>query len=264
MKTTNLDQLSVLLVEPSLTQRRIISDYLNLCSIQHLGYVDSGQEALETMATERPKLIISAMHLADMTGVELIETMRSSEDMKEIAFILTSTETKISYLDPIRQAGAIAILPKPFEYEQLRRALWATVNFIEPEQLDMDERDIKALSVLVVDDSRFSRQHIIRTLNNLGIMNITQAENGKAAIPLLEKGRFDLILTDYNMPEMDGKELIGVIRGMEKFSRTPLMMVTSETDSSRLATVNQIGVSAIVDKPFEPDLVKTLIQSMLS
>ena len=93
--------------------------------------------------------------------------------------------------------------------------------------------------------------------------NITQAENGKAAIPLLEQNDFDLILTDYNMPEMDGKELVGVIHGMEKYARTPVLMVTSESDMSRLAAVEQIGVSAIVDKPFESDNIRNLIQKIM-
>jgi len=264
VKTINLEELAVLLVEPSSTQRRIIGEFLTTSAIRHLDYVESGLEALQAMEIQRPDLVISAMHLPDMTGVELIETMRSSNGLQEIAFILISSETKISYLDPIRQAGAVAILPKPFEYEQLMKALSTTVDFIEPEQLDLDNREAAGLSVLVVDDSRFSRQHILRTLNNLGIQSITEAENGKAAIPLLEQNDFDLILTDYNMPEMDGKELIGVIRGMEKFSRTPVLMVTSETDMSRLAAVDQIGVSAIVDKPFESDSIKALIQKILA
>jgi two-component system chemotaxis response regulator CheY len=264
MKAINLEQLVVLLVEPSLTQRHIIGEFLTISAIRHLDCVESGQGALQAMEDQKPNLVISAMHLPDMSGVELIETMRSRKGLRDIAFILISSETKISYLDPIRQAGAVAILPKPFEYDQLKKALATTLDFIDPEHLELDKYSAKELSVLVVDDSRFSRQHILRTLNNLGITNITQAENGKAAIPLLEQNNFDLILTDYNMPEMDGKELIGFIRGKEKFADTPVLMVTSETDMSRLAAVDQVGVSAIVDKPFESGLIKNLIQKIMA
>jgi len=264
MKAINLEQLVVLLVEPSLTQRHLIGGFLTDSAIRHLDCVENGQGALHAMEKQKPNLVISAMHLPDMTGVELIETMRAREDLRDIAFILISSETKISYLDPIRQAGAVAILPKPFEYDQLKKALATTLDFIEPEQLELDKYNAKELSVLVVDDSRFSRQHILRTLHNLGITNITQAENGKAAIPLLEQNNFDLILTDYNMPEMDGKELIGFIRSQEKFADTPVLMVTSETDMSRLAAVDQVGVSAIVDKPFESGMIKTLIQKIMA
>jgi two-component system chemotaxis response regulator CheY len=264
MKATNLEQLVVLLVEPSVTQRNIIGGFLTDSAIHHLDSVENGEEALQAMEYQIPTLVISAMYLPDMTGVELIETMRSRENLRDIAFILISSETKIAYLDPIRQAGAVAILPKPFEYEQLKKALAATVDFIEPEQLQLDNYKPQDISVLLVDDSRFSRHHLLKTLHNLGIQNITEAENGKAAIPLLEQSDFDLILTDYNMPEMDGKELITIIRAMEKFARTPILMVTSESDMSRLAAVDQIGVSAIVDKPFEPDTIRNLIQRVMA
>ena len=263
MKAANLEQLVVILVEPSSTQRHIIREFLTVSAIQHLDCVESGREALELMALRKPDLVISAMHLPDMTGVELIETMRSSESLRDIAFILISSETKISYLDPVRQAGAVAILPKPFEFEQLKKALATTLDFIEPERLELEKYNPKELRVLVVDDSRFSRRHIISTLHNLGIENITQAESGKAAMPLLEQNDYDLILTDYNMPEMDGKELIGFIRSREKYAQTPVLMVTSETDMGRLTAVDQIGVSAIVDKPFESALIKGLIQKIL-
>lgn len=264
MKSINLEKLTVLLVEPSSTQGNIIGEFLAMSAIRHMDNVKTGKDALQAMEKQQPHLVISAMHLPDMTGVELIETMRSRDDLRDIAFILISSETKISYLDPIRQAGAVAILPKPFEYEHLRKALFTTLDFIDPAQLELTRYDAKKLSVLLVDDSRFSRQHILRTLNSIGINNVTEAENGRAAMPFLENHHFDLILTDYNMPEMDGKDLIAAIRSMKKFARTPVLMVTSETDMSRLTAVDQIGVSAIVDKPFEADLIRNLIQKIMA
>ena len=263
MKATNLEQLVVVLVEPSTTQRHIIGEYLTVSAIKQLDCVDSGREALQVMEARKPDLVISAMHLPDMTGVELIETMRSKDSLRDIAFILISSETNIYYLDPVRQAGVVAILPKPFEYEQLKQALATTIDFIEPEPLELEKYNPKELSVLVVDDSRFARHHILKTLGNLGITNISQAENGKQAIPLLEQNNYDLIFTDYNMPEMDGKELIASIRSMEKYATTPVMMVTSEADMGRLAAVDQLGVSAVVDKPFEATLMKKLIQKIM-
>lgn len=263
MKAANLEQLAVVLVEPSSTQRHIIGEFLTVSAIQHLDCVESGGEALQTMGKNKPDLVISAMHLPDMTGVELIETMRSREDLREIAFILISSETDIRYLDPVRQAGAVAILPKPFEYEQLKKALATTLDFIEPEQLELEKYKPEELAVLIVDDSRFSRQHIQKTLRDVGINKITEAENGREAMPLLEQNNYDLILSDYNMPVMDGKELLAFIRSHEKYADTPVLMVTSETDMGRLAAVDQIGVSAIIGKPFESGLIKKLIQKIM-
>lgn len=263
MKANNLGQLVIVLVEPSSTQRHIIREFLTMSTIRNLDCVESGRSALQTIENRRPDLVISAMHLPDMTGVELIETMRSSESLRDIAFILISSETNYRYLEPIRQAGAVAILPKPFEYEQLNKALVTTLDFIEPEILELEKYHPEELSVLLVDDSRFSRQHIAKTLQSIGFANITQAESGKAAMPLLEKNNYHLILTDYNMPEMDGKDLIGFIRSKDKYANTPVMMVTSETDMGRLAAIDQIGISAILDKPFEAGVMKNLIRKIL-
>lgn len=264
MKAAKLEQLVVVLVEPSSTQRHIIREFLNFCAVQHLNCVDSGGGALQAMDSNKPDLIVSAMHLPDMTGVELIETMRSRENLRDIAFILISSETDFRYLEPIRQAGAIAILPKPFDFEQLKKALATTLDFIEPEKLELENFIPAEVSVLLVDDSRFSRRHIVKTLNSLGVVKITEAEDGKTAMPLLEENNYDLIVTDYNMPEMDGKELIGIIRSHKKYANTPVMMVTSESDMGRLAAVDQIGVSAILDKPFEASVMKNLIQKIMA
>jgi two-component system chemotaxis response regulator CheY len=264
MKTANLAQLAVVLVEPSSTQRHIIREFLAFSAIQYLDCVESGRNAIQVMENSRPDLVISAMHLPDMTGVELIETMRSKEDLRDISFILISSETDIRYLGPIRQAGAVAILPKPFEFEQLKKALATTLDFIEPDQIELEKFNPEEISVMVVDDSRFSRHHIITTLNRLGFTMITQAEDGRAAMPLLEKSNYDLIVTDYNMPDMDGRELIGFIRSHRKYADTPILMITSESDTGRLAAVDQIGISAILDKPFEVSVMKKLIQKIMA
>jgi len=75
---------------------------------------------------------------------------------------------------------------------------------------------------------------------------------------------FDLVVTDYNMPEMDGKELTEYIRNHSQQASIPILMVTSEASHSHLAGVKQSGVSAMCDKPFEPSMVKSLIRSILT
>ena len=96
----------------------------------------------------------------------------------------------------------------------------------------------------------------------MGLEKFTEAENGKQAINCLDKHSFDLIVTDYNMPEMDGKDLVYYVRNKSRQSNIPIMMVTSETNKSRLAAVENSGVSAICDKPFEPKVVSRLLRQL--
>ncbi|MFQ5470519.1 MAG: response regulator [Gammaproteobacteria bacterium] len=264
MSTINVGELNIMLVEPSSTQYKVISEYLFSIGAKYIHHVKDGKTALDKIRLLKPDLVISAMYLPDITGVELVESLHSSKVTEDVAFILISSETDIRYLEPIRQAGAIAILPKPCKADQLEKALIATMDFIEPEALELDDQYAEDLDVLVVDDSRMSRHHIHKLLEGIGVERVTEAENGKEAISMLEQQRFDLIVTDYNMPEMDGKELVDFIRADTKFAGMPVLMITSETDESHLARIEQAGVSAICSKPFEAQTMKDLIKKVLS
>ncbi|OOZ41714.1 hypothetical protein BOW53_02435 [Solemya pervernicosa gill symbiont] len=262
MPTITIDQLSVLLVEPSGTQERIIRGHLNDFGIplERIQTAQNGSSALQMMRGSRPDLAISAMYLPDMTGTDLVEAIHTSDDLHEIGYILISSETNIRVLEPIRQAGAIAILPKPYVPEQLKTALYTTLDVLEPEPLDLDDQQ---LTILLVDDSLTSRRHIRRMLEGLGVDVIVEAENGNEAMGMINEQFFDAIVTDYNMPEMDGKELIDHIRNSSSQPGVPILMITSEQDNSRLAAVEQAGVSAICDKPFDPETIRSYLKNAL-
>ena len=265
MSEVHVSDLSIILVEPSSIQQRIITKFLNECGISKITYHDNASSALSELENYQPDLVISAMHMEDMSGTELVQNMRMNDAMVDVPFMLISSETSFRYLDPIRQAGAIAILPKPFELSQLKRALENTLDFIDPKELNANiEIANEELNVLIVDDSFTARRHITRVLNNLGIEKITEAKDGKEAVEIINNNFFDLIVTDYNMPEMDGRELTEFVRNESGQASIPVLMVSSESDENRLAAVQQAGVSAICDKPFEPGNVKQLLEKMLS
>jgi len=262
--SNQFSELHVFLVEPSLTQKHIIQNYLKQLGITEITYCPTGDSVFDNLALSQPQLIISAMYLPDMTGTELIHNLREYDENYDMAFMLISSETDIKNLDPIRQAGAIAILPKPFSVDELKIALTATCDFLHPEKANLDHFDIEDTSVLIVDDSPLSLKYIQRILSDLGIENITQAVDGSEAIPILEEQFFDLIITDYNMPEVDGLELTNYIREQSTQQTTPIIMVTSEQDEQRLAAVQHAGVSAILDKPFDPSSIREFIINVLS
>jgi len=263
MSYMSITQLDVILVEPSSTQHRIIQDYLTEMGATHIRRVETAQQALEAMNSHVPDLVISAMHLPDMTGTELLQAMRNEVSMRDTAFMLISSETDIRYLEPLRQAGVVAILPKPFSKEQLATSLVATLDFLEPEPLELNKFAADELKVLIVDDS-FTSRHIIRQLlERMGVEQLVEAENGKQAMEMIDKEFFDLIVTDYNMPEMDGEQLSQFIRNQSSQPSVPVLMVTSETDQSRLAGIKQSGVSAVFDKPFTVDTLRSTIQRLL-
>jgi two-component system chemotaxis response regulator CheY len=263
MAGISLDQLHTLLVEPSTAQHRIIESYLRDLGVRDVHWVQSGNDALARIARAKPDLLISAMHLPDMTGTEMLETLRHGDLCPDVPFMLISSETHYRYLEPIRQGGAIAILPKPFKPEQLRTALYATLDYFDPGTLKTRSVSHEDLRVLLVDDSHLSRRHIGHILRTMGIENITEAENGQEAFDLVLRNYYDLIVTDLYMPEMDGKEFVEHVRHESHQPSVPILMVSSEQDASRLAVVQQAGVSAVCDKPFDTTTIKQLIENIL-
>ncbi len=257
---SSVADLSVVLVEPSHTQAHIVGQFLRNLGVANMQTAASGADALALLRQAKPSVVISAMYLPDMTGTELVYAMRADEDLEMLPFVLISSETRPKVLDPIRQSGACSILPKPFSEKQLLTALRAVIDYLEPEgQLEVPV-DLESLKVLIVDDSPVSRKFLRHILENLGIESFLEASNGKEAVSVLGETMVDLVLTDYNMPEMDGKALVEYIRQQSWQATVPVLMVTSESNMSRLAAVEQAGVSAICDKPFDPKTVKGLIE----
>ena len=262
--TLTISDLSILIVEPSTVQAKIIHNLFQDAQVNNVQIAHNGAQAQAVMTEHQPDLIVSALYLPDMTGTELVLSMRKNAALENIPFMLISSETSFKQLDPIRQAGVVAILPKPFALADLKRALYNTLDFINPSASDTEELDFDGLHVLVVDDSLMARKHIKRVLEKMGIHSFAEAVNGKEAIPMIENNYFDLIVTDYNMPEMDGGELTRYVREKSAQSSIPILMVTSENDNNRLAAVQQSGVSGICDKPFEPDTVKAYLKNIMA
>ena len=244
---------------------RSISDALKSVGVTRIREVDSSEAALAVMRDMPPDLVVSAFYLPDASGADLVRTMRVEPDLVGIAFILVSSETRPQVLESVRQSGACAILPKPFSEAQLLTAMRSSMDYLGTgEMLNISGSELETLRVLLVDDSKHARNFIRRVLENLGIEHFVEASNGQEAVALLGETMVDLVITDYNMPEMDGKALVEYIRQQSWQSSVPILMVTSESNMGRLAAVEQAGVSAICDKPFEPRSVKALIERVLA
>ncbi len=111
-----------------------------------------------------------------------------------------------------------------------------------------------ATRCLVADDSSTMRKIILRSLNAVGVIDITEAADGDEAIKLFGGGGFNLVLTDWNMPGKSGLEVIQAIRTTNK--EVPIIMVTTEAEKSRVLEAIQAGVSDYLVKPFTADTLR--------
>ncbi len=264
MSSLCVSELDILLVEPSAMQRKIIMQQLQDEKVMTIDTASNMHEALEKIIRRPPDLVISALHFDDGTAVNLLGAIRRLPKLEELPFMLVSSETRKEQLEIFKQSGVVAILPKPFTRQHLGSALNATLDILGSDEIELEFYDVESLRVLVVDDSRMARKVIRRVLSNLGIENFFEACDGSEAIELLKRETVDLVVTDYNMPEVNGIELAEHIRHSEFLAHLPILMVTSEANEAHLSQVAHSGVNALTDKPFEPETVKRLLVQLLN
>jgi two-component system chemotaxis response regulator CheY len=115
----------------------------------------------------------------------------------------------------------------------------------------------------VVDDVSTMRRIIKRLLNDLGYKNVTEADDGKTALPMLQSGGFDLLITDWNMPGMQGLELVKSVRADSKLSKLPVLMLTAEAKREQIIEAVHAGVNGYVIKPFTAETLKEKLDIIL-
>lgn len=121
------------------------------------------------------------------------------------------------------------------------------------------------MKLLVVDDSSTMRRIIKNTLSRLGYNDILEAENGALAWEIMSApdSGIKILITDWNMPEMNGLELVKKVRAEEKYKDVPIIMVTTEGGKAEVITALRAGVNNYIVKPFTPQVLKEKLEVVL-
>ena len=117
----------------------------------------------------------------------------------------------------------------------------------------------KNMKIIVVDDFSTMRRIIKNLLKDLGFTNVQEADDGNTALPMLQQGDFDFVITDWNMPGMQGIDLLRAIRADDKLKHLPVLMVTAEAKKEQIVAAAQAGVNGYVIKPFTAGTLKEKI-----
>jgi len=122
----------------------------------------------------------------------------------------------------------------------------------------------KDIKFLVVDDFSTMRRIIKNVLNDLGYPNVTEADDGTTAWPMLQQSEFDFLITDWNMPGMPGLDLLKAVRADARLGKLPVLMLTAESKREQIAEAAQAGVNGYVIKPFTAVTLKEKIEKILA
>jgi len=118
------------------------------------------------------------------------------------------------------------------------------------------------MKILIVDDFSTMRRIIKNLLRDLGYNNTVEADDGNTALPVLKKGGIDFLITDWNMPGMDGLELLKNVRAESELQHLPVLMVTAESKREQIIEAAQAGVNGYIVKPFTAATLKEKIDKI--
>ncbi|MGE4399319.1 MAG: response regulator [Campylobacterales bacterium] len=119
------------------------------------------------------------------------------------------------------------------------------------------------MRILVVDDSATMRRIIKNSLSNLGYVDLLEAEDGVVAWDIMNKEEVGVLVTDWNMPNMNGLELVTKVRADGKYADVPIIMVTTEGGKTEVIKALKAGVNNYIVKPFTPQVLKDKLEAVL-
>jgi putative two-component system response regulator len=215
---------------------------------------EDGQAGLDLALRGKFDIVVSDIDMPKINGIDLCRSLKNTAATQGTPIVMVSTFDSDSDIDKGFQAGASAYLSK---YE-IQSRLRETVDSVLSKSKFKSNR-----LVMVVDDSRVVRRIVEKGLAEAGFKVIT-AENGKKALDLLDDIRPDLILTDIEMPDINGFEFCGSIHTNPELSSVPIVAMSSKTDRGYMKRMLQNGASAYLCKPFNVDELVILVEKMLS
>jgi putative two-component system response regulator len=213
-----------------------------------------GQEGLDLALQEKFDIVVSDIDMPKINGIELCRSLKNTATTQGTPVVMVSTFDSESDVDKGFQAGASAYLSK---YDIQDRLLETVESVLSKSKFKSNRL------VMVVDDSKVVLKIVEKGLAEAGFRVIT-AENGKKALNLLETIQPDLILTDIEMPDINGFEFCGTVHTNPELSTVPIVAMSSKTDRGYMKRMLQNGASAFLCKPFNIDELVILVEKMLS
>ena len=276
LELPELAGVSVLIVDDNQTNRRLLED-----SVKRWGMVptvaDSARAALQILNRERPlnsklPVVLTDAHMPEMDGFGFIEEVRKTASLSDLRIVVLTSAGQRGDGTRCKKLGVSAYLSKPFDRlelrEVLRRVLAAGCMSRETNSLITRHtllQETKSLTFLVAEDNAVNRRLIGRLLEKRG-NRVVHVQNGREVLDALEKQRFDVILMDCQMPEMDGFEATAEIREKEKTSggHLPIIALTANAMHGDKERCLAIGMDGYASKPVRMEELFTVIENVLA
>jgi PAS domain S-box-containing protein len=268
----------VLIVDDNRTNRRILKGMLERWEIKTTS-VEDGQEALNQLSAAREAgepygLILTDMHMPKMDGFTLVEHIRHNPELATSTIMMLTSAGHRGDAARCLELGVAAYLLKPIRQSELREAITRILGAREQEgaiplitRFSLhDAHDPSAcLRVLLAEDNAVNQRLAVRLLEKRG-HRVAVAANGREALDALEKGEFDLVFMDVQMPEMDGLEATATIREKEKSSglHQPIIALTAHAMKGDREKCLAAGMDGYLTKPIRPQDLEGILDEYVA
>ena len=269
-----LQGVKVLVVDDSATNRRIMQGILSRWEMK-ITLVDGGNKALEELSAARTAaapyaLLLTDLHMPDMDGFSLVGKIRQQKELSALAIMMFSSAGQRGDGARCQELGVAAYLLKPIRQSELRGAILRVLSAGDnKEQLPLVTRynlqgvaaPPVSLRILLAEDNLVNQRLAMRLLEKRG-HQVTLAGNGQAAVAATEKDKFDLVLMDLQMPEMDGFEATAALRGREKETgiHLPVIALTAHALKGDRERCLEAGMDGYLSKPIRPQELDAILE----
>ncbi|MCP4716427.1 MAG: response regulator [Deltaproteobacteria bacterium] len=215
---------------------------------------EDGQAGYEKAQVDAPDLIITDIEMPRMTGFALCDKLKASSQTRSIPVIILSSLDSDDDIEKGFQSGAAAFVTKANAKNELHQRI---EEVLERAAL------LRERLVLVVDDSKVIREVVTRGLQVAGFRVLT-AENGRQGLEILQVQKPDLILSDLQMPEMDGFAFCSALQREPEWASIPLIVMSTASDRSVIRQMVSRGAAAYLVKPFNVEQLVITAEKLLS
>lgn len=245
----------IILVDDKPVYREAMRILLNkIHPVEIIGEASNGEEFLELLKQKTPDIVFIDIEMPGINGIEA--TKRAIEKFPDLIIIGLSMYENPNYIESLISAGARGYLLKLSDnFEICKTILEYPTNEIffsrEIKERNNNNKSLKK-TILVVEDFENTRFIIEFALQQFGYL-VINASDGYEAFKLLDGRKIDLIITDYNMPRMDGIDLANKARKIECYKKIPILILTSEINLEKQHRAEQAEITAWIKKPFKMD-----------
>jgi PAS domain S-box-containing protein len=272
----DLQHLPVLIVDDNATNRRILQEMLKNWRMRPTA-VEAGSSALaaieQASSAGRPyPLILVDGHMPEMDGFTLVEQIQQNPALTGAAIMMLTSGGNRGDIARCRELGIAAYLTKPVKQSELLEAIMKVLGSPSGEaqrEPVLTRHSLgpssRSLLILLAEDNEINQQLMIHILRNAG-HDVVLANNGREAVAAVEKQRFDVVLMDVRMPEMNGFEATELIRSREAGTRrhVPIVALTAHAMKGDRERCLEAGMDSYVSKPIQPRALFEAIETVIA